>query len=62
MRRVFTLFLSVVLLAGLLCGCQTEDKPYVPTGNGLTWDEETKPTDPVITEQSLSLAYYPNRS
>lgn len=60
MKRILAMLLSAALTAGLLAGCQTEKKPYTPTGDGLTWDEQTAPTYG-ITEQDLSLPYYPNR-
>ena len=61
MKRLVALLLSVVLAAGLLSGCQEEETVYVPTGDGLTWDENTTPTSG-ITEQEMSLPYYPDRS
>ena len=48
----------------LLCGCGSSDSAYVPTGDGLTWDEDY--TGPVATapkqeeETPLVLTYYPN--
>ena len=53
----------ILLCAALLCGCQSQ-KPYTPTGDGLTWDEDY--TGPISTRppeeqaQSLVLAYYPD--
>lgn len=62
MRRMTALFLCLILLVGVISGCgQEEEGPYIPTGDGLTWDEVTTPTSGV-TEQIMSLAYYPGRS
>ena len=61
MKRLFALLLSIVLAVGLFSGCEAEEDVYVPTGDGLTWDENTTPTSG-ITEQEMSLPYYPNRS
>ena len=59
MKRFIAIFL---LLALLLAGCATED-PYVPSGDGLTWEEDEiglAPTEPEETEeQSLTLIYCP---
>jgi len=66
MKKMIALTLSIVMLLGLLGGCGTEDKPYTPTGDGLTWDEDyTGPTTPhkeESSDQSLKLTYYPDRS
>ena len=65
MKRFFSILLSV-LLAGMLCACETEKAPYTPTGAGLTWDEDyTGPVNQPEKEesnQSLKLTYYPERS
>ena len=61
MRRLFLLFLCAVLL----CGC-TGKGEYVPTGDGLNWDEDytgptyTQETEP--SEQALSISYYPEET
>ncbi len=61
MRKILAFSLCLLLLAG----CAGE-KTYVPTGDGLTWDEEY--TGPTYTqpgeqeEQALNLAYYPEKS
>ena len=52
-----------LLLCLMLTGCNQEEKPYVPTGDGLTWEddviiEETEPE----REHELVLAYYPEES
>ena len=62
MKRFIAIFL---LLAMLLAGCGSDD-PYIPSGDGLTWDEDytgpiaTRPSDEEI--QSLTLTYYPETS
>lgn len=61
MKRFLTLLLVTALTVSLLAGCRTEKSPYTPTGDGLTWDEQTTPTSG-ITEQDLSLPYFPDRS
>lgn len=62
MRRFFVLTLCFVLIITVFAGCAQENEgPYIPTGDGLTWDEVTTPTYGV-TEQIMSLAYYPARS
>lgn len=61
MKRFLTLLLSAALAASLFSGCETEKSPYTPTGDGLTWDEQTAPTTG-ITEQDMSLPYFPERS
>lgn len=66
MKKIIALTLSIVTLIGLLGGCGSDDKPYTPTGDGLTWDEDyTGPTTPhkeETSDQSLKLTYYPDRS
>ena len=66
MKRVTTLLLSTIMIIGLFCGCDNDDTPYIPTGDGLTWDEDytgpTYTTAPDDSEQSLKLTYYPDRS
>ena len=62
MKRYIAIFL---LLALLLAGCSSDD-PYVPSGDGLTWDEDytgpiaTRPADDEV--QELTLAYYPEET
>ena len=61
MKRTLTLILSLLLL--LLPGCGNDLGAYVPTGNGLTWDEAEIPTETtseVIQEKDLVLLYYPD--
>ena len=59
MKKVLSIILCCCLFLG---GCGTPKDPYEATGNGLTLDEITVPTGSVITEQTMSLAYYPDRS
>ena len=42
MKRSISLFLIICMLAAL-CGCGTGDMEYIPTGDGLTPDDETGP-------------------
>ncbi len=63
MKRLLALILCLCLV---LCGCAA-DKPYVPTGDGLSTDEDIlgpdKPnTDTDQTPQTLSLPYYKEAS
>ncbi len=66
MKKVIALMLSIFILIGLLGGCGSDDKPYTPTGDALTWEEDyTGPTTPHkedTSDQSLKLTYYPDRS
>ncbi len=66
MKKAIVLLLCVCLLAGCFSGCKREDTPYVPTGNGLTYDDDavfpTQPEDEAPAEQSLVLVYYPSQS
>ena len=64
MKRILSLFLALCLC--LLAGCQEEDSVYVPTGDGLTMEEdepqlETTPTEDT-PEQELVLVYYPDKT
>ena len=63
MKR-FLIILSCLLVC-LLFGCSSEQTPYVPTGDGLTWEEDLPQdtTAPVqAPEQELVLVYYPNKT
>ena len=59
MKRIFSIFLCCILLAGCSVGSQGA---YVPTGDGLTWDEDyTGPTQQTAAperEQELTLTCY----
>ena len=64
MKRFIALLLAAFLLGGLV-GCNADPDAYVPTGDGLTWEEDY--TGPVYThpqaqeDQTLTLIYYPNK-
>lgn len=63
MKRLLCVILCFVLMLGIFAGCDSTEEPYVPTGDGLTWDEGdpnavTKPREE--EPQVLSLTYYPD--
>lgn len=66
MRSVIAVLLSICMMLCVLSGCSRGESPYVPTGDGLTWDDgytgpaATKPVDP--QDQAMTLTYYPDRS
>lgn len=64
MKR-FLACISCLLVCALL-GCNADNTPYVPTGDGLTWDDDTpkSTTTPIenAPEQELVLVYYPNKT
>ena len=63
MKRIIALLLAVLLL---LSGCGSDKGAYVPTGDGLSYDEDyTGPVNTPSTEtkvQELTLIYYPDQS
>ena len=65
MKRILCLALCAAMLLPLF-GCGTDDKAYVPTGNGLTWDDPTAPavTIPVDAPkyQEITMGFYPGES
>ena len=65
MKRILAILLVLCLMAGL-AGCGGSGDAYVPTGDGLTWDEDyTGPTyapPGSAEEQKLTLTWYPDRS
>ena len=66
MKRIIAMILTFALLAASLSGCAgVNPDSYVPTGGGLTWEEdETHPTvtQPVEKDQKVTLTYYPDQS
>ena len=59
MKRIF----AIVCCLALLCGCQTDLDSYVPTGDGLTWDEgQQSGADQQAARQELTLIYYPDKT
>lgn len=63
MKKLICLLLSCMLVLGVFSGCEATEEPYIPTGDGLTWDEDdpnavTRPNEE--EPQKLSLIYYPN--
>lgn len=63
MKRILAGILCICLLAGLFSGCAMEEEPYVPTGDGLTWDEGEGPgteEEEEVPEQDLVMMFYPN--
>ncbi len=67
MIRSLSLLLCLCLMLGLLSGCNIGgNAPFVPSGDGLTWDND--PSGPAATTpndgkvQELTLTYYPGRS
>ena len=58
MKKWISLLLSAAMLVSLLTGCGNNTGPYVPTGDGLTKDEDyvgaTQPPSQ-DTAQELSL-------
>lgn len=67
MKRFCSVFLCFVLIASLFSGCNLQEKdPYIPTGDGLTWDEDytgpatTYPEEEAV--QTLNLVFYPEET
>ena len=66
MRSVIVVLLSVCMMLCCLSGCSRGESPYVPTGDGLTWEDDytgpvaTKPSD--LQDQVMTLTFYPDRS
>lgn len=67
MKRITALLLCAAMVAGLLAGCAQEKQPHVPTGDGLSWENETQavatsPTTAEEEEQAIVMAFYPDVS
>ena len=64
MKRILALLLAALMTIPMLSGCRIgDDGAYVPTGDGLTWDdpEHSRPTEPE-REQELTMVYTPSES
>ena len=62
MNRILSILLMVCLLLGILSGCDYREGDYLPTGDALD-DPTGEPVQkPIVQDQHLTLAYYPNRS
>lgn len=64
MKKMLALMLCAALMLPLLVGCGEIKQPYVPTGDGLHQEGSTQPssTRQPVSEQSLTLVYYPDKS
>ena len=59
-KRVFAILCCLMLL----CGCQTDLDSYVPTGDGLTWDDPQHQSgdQQQDSKKGLTLIYYPGKT
>lgn len=66
MKHFFAMFIALSLLLSLLTGCgRTSVGDHVPTGDGLSWDETTAPSNndtPHDQVQELTLTYYADKT
>ncbi len=65
MKRMLALLLALAVMAGLISGCanKIDNSAYVATGDAILMEgEESVPNENEKDSQSLTLAYYPNRS
>lgn len=65
MKRIITLFLSLLLILATFSGCgrSIDNSAYVATGDAIIGEDEEPPAATVDEDtQELTLAYYPNRS
>ena len=64
MKKLTAILLIFAMLCLTFAGCgETSDEPYVPTGSALEYEgEEYVEEEDDGSDQSFSLAYYPNRS
>ena len=59
MKRIFSVVICFMIMISLFSGCNlAEEAPYVPTGDGLTYEDQS-PDQDVDSNQSLMLTYYP---
>ena len=64
MKRLLALLLVFATLTALISGCASEkDSTYVPTGDAILMEDDPDPTEEdTLADQTMILAYYPNRS
>ena len=64
MKRLLALLLVLATLTALISGCASEkDSAYVPTGDAILMEDDPDPTEEdTLADQTMILAYYPNRS
>ena len=64
MKRILSLCLCFVLCVSLFAGCKSGEGAYEPTGDALTWEDDSQHNggEDTQSKQELSLAYYPDRS
>ena len=64
MKRILSLCLCFALCISLFSGCKNSEDAYEPTGDALTWEDDSGNAggENSQSKQELSLAYYPNRS
>ncbi len=64
MKRLLALLLVFATLTALISGCTSEkDSTYVPTGDAILMEDDPDPTEEdTLADQTMILAYYPNRS
>ena len=65
MKKPIALLLCLASLVSAFAGCgaKSSEEAYVPTGDALLQADEELPTEAaVMEEETLVLAYYPNRS
>lgn len=64
MKRILSLCLCFALCVSLFAGCKSGEGAYEPTGDALTWEDDSQHNggEDTQSKQELSLAYYPDRS
>lgn len=62
MKRAFAILLCLCVLCSMFAGCKKQMEPHIPTGDGLYNDTTQAPTTPGLSEQSLTLACYFEKS